>query len=350
MPIGPSHGSRGGGSSFGGSSGGSRRSGGGSNLGGAILGGIIYGLFAGRRRRRYEQMNGNGENQLPYRPRPTKYLVFAIIFGIFAAFTMFIRIALVNTMKSYQNTLDIMRTDYTQSYKPLIDNVKGYDTPAAGSIDCGGGCYKTIATFKNSSGYVSTYTSYKDNPQNVGAYLDFSEDGISYYFIVYEYKDARTGQRAKGTTYTQFSANQYQNMRGSIEIAYYSVAGQESYSINTSYTNLETPEYKNYEEVVESNKDVAGVFLIAFLVEVALVALFVFLYVKKLKKYKKLVAQDEELLLQKRQAETEKAQAEAQEAQIDAHRKNRFCQYCGSQIDEDSNSCSSCGAKFSVDN
>ena len=347
MPIGPSHGSRGGGSSFGG---GSRRSGGGSKLGGAILGGIIYALFAGRRRRRYEQMNSNGENQLPYRPRPTKYLVFAIIFGIFAAFTIFIRSAFVNTMKSYQDTLDIMKTDYTQSYKPLLDKVKGLDIPAGGSSDCVDGCYKTIATFKNSSGFVSTYTSYKDNPQEVGAYLDFSEDGISYYFIVYEYKDARTGQRAKGTTYTQFSASQYQNMRGSIEIAYYSEPGQESYSINTSYTSLETPEYKNYQEVVESNKDIAGVFLIAFLVEVALVALFVFLFVKKLKKYKKLVAQDEELLLQKRQAETEKAQAEAQEAQIDAQRKNRFCQYCGSQIDEDTNTCSSCGAKFSVDN
>ncbi len=349
MPIGPSHGSRGGGSSFGGSSGGSRSSGG-SNLGGAILGGIIYGLFAGRRRRRYEQMNGNGENQLPYRPRPTKYLVFAIIFGIFAAFTMFIRTALVNTMKSYQNTLEIMRTDYTQYYKPLIDSVKGFSTPAAGSIECGDGCYKTIASFENSSGFVSTYTSYRDNPQNVGAYLDFSEDGISYYFIVYEYRDARTGKLAKGTTYTQFSASQYQNLKGEIEIAYYSAEGKESYSINTSYTSLETPEYENYEDVVEGNKDAAGIFLIAFLVEVALVALFVFLYVKKLKKYKKLVAQDEELLLQKRQAETEKAQAEAQEAQIDAQRKNRFCQYCGSQIDENTNTCSSCGAKFSNDN
>ena len=350
MPIGPSHGSRGGGSSFsGGSSGGSRRSGG-SNLGGAILGGIIYSMFANRRRRRYEQMNGGGENQLPYRPRPTKYLVFAIIFAIFASFTMLIRSAMLNTAKSYQETLDIIRTDYTESYKPMIDAVKNHSIAAGQDyVDCGNGYYKTIASFKNSSGYVSKFTTYGDNPQTPGAYLDFQEDGISYYFIVYRYID-HNGDAYIGTTYTQFSANQYQNLNGEIEIAYHSKAGGERYSINTSYTTYETPEYDNYEEVVESNKDTASVFLFIFIGEVALVALFVFLYVKKLKKYKALVKQDEELFLQKRQAEADKATAEAEGAQIEAQRKNRFCQYCGSQIDEDTNTCTACGAKFSNDN
>ena len=355
MPIGPSHGSRGGGSSFGGgSSGGSRRSSGGSNLGGAILGGIIYSMFANRRRRRYEQMNGNGENQLPYRPRPTKYLVFAIIFAIFASITMLIRSALVSTANSYQETLDIIRTDYTESYKPMIDAVKNHNLPNDAEygdepVDCGSGYYKTIASFKNSSGYVSVFSTYGDNPQTPGAYLDFQEDGISYYFIVYRYID-HNGDAYIGTTYTQFSASQYQNLGGQIEVAYHSKAGGERYSINTSYTTYETAEYENYEEVVESNKDAASIFMIVFVVEIALVALFVFLYVKKLKKYKALVKQDEELFLQKRQAETEKAQAEAEGAQIAAQRKNRFCQYCGSQIDEDTNTCTSCGARFSSDN
>lgn len=350
MPIGPSHGSRGGGSSFGGgsSSGGSRRSGG-SNLGGAILGGIIYSMFANRRRRRYEN-TGDGENQLPYRPRPTKFLVFAIIFAVFAAITMVLRTAMVSTMKSYQESLDIIKTDYTNEYKPMLDAVKGYSiAPGQDYVDCGNGYYKTIASFKNSSGYVSKYTTYGDNPSTPGAYLDFEEDGISYYFIVYRYID-HNGAAYIGTTYTQFSASQYQNLGGEIEIAYHSKSGSERYSINTSYTDYKTPEYKNYEEAVEGNKDAALIFLFIFIGEIALVALFVFLYVKKLKKYKKLVKQDEELFLQKRQAEADKATAEAEGAQIEAQRKNRFCQYCGSQIDENTNTCTACGAKFSSDN
>lgn len=350
MPIGPSHGSRGGRSSFsGGSSGGSRRSGG-SNLGGAILGGIIYSMFANRRRRRYEQVNGDGENQLPYRPRPTKYLVFAIIFAVFAAITMIFRSAFVSTMNSYQETLDIIKTDYTNEYKPMIDAVKNYEIPVGQHyVDCGNGYYKTVASFKNSSGYVSVFSTYSDNPQAPGAYLDFEEDGISYYFIVYRYID-HNGDAYIGTTYTQFSASQYTNLGGQIEIAYHSKTGGERYSINTNYLTYETAEYENYEDVVESNKSAATIFLIAFVVELALIALFVFLYVKKLKKYKVLVKQDEELFLQKRQAEADKAQAEAEGAQIEAQRKNRFCQYCGSQIDENTNTCTSCGAKFSNDN
>lgn len=355
MPIGPSHGSRGGGSSFGGGSSSSGNRSSGSNLGGAILGGIIYSMFANRRRPRYEQMNGgNGENQLPYRPRPTKYLVFAILFAVFAAVTMVIRSALVSTQKSYQETLEIIRTDYTNDYKPMIDAVKNHSLPQDAEygdepVDCGNGYYKTIASFKNSSGYVYKFTTYSDNPTTPGAYLDFEEDGISYYFIVYRYID-HNGNAYIGTTYTQFSASQYQNLGGEIEIAYHSKAGGERYSINTSYTDYKTPEYKNYEDVVEGNKDAASIFLFIFIGEVALVVLFVLLYVKKLKKYKKLVKQDEELFLQKRQAEADKATAEAEGAQIEAQRKNRFCQYCGSQIDENTNTCTSCGAKFSNDN
>ena len=339
MPIGPSHGSRGGSSFGGGSRNSSSSSSGGSNLGGAILGGIIYSMFANRRRRRYEQMNGNGENQLPYRPRPTKYLIFAIIFAIIAGFTMMFRNGLINSAKSAETTLSYIENDYRNFYKPLIEKANAGET----------GYYKTTASFKNSYGIVNKYTTYRDNPQEPGAYLDFQEDGISYYFIVYKYTD-HEGETYTGTTYTQFTANQYQNLNGQLEIAYTDTADGERYSINLGYTTYETAEYEYYEDIVENNTEVAGAFLIAFFVELALVALFVFLYVKKLKKYKNLVKQDEELYLQKRQAEADKATAEAEGAQIEAQRKNRFCQYCGSQIDEDTNTCTACGAKFSSDN
>ena len=68
-----------------------------------------------------------------------------------------------------------------------------------------------------------------------------------------------------------------------------------------------------------------------------------------MKKHHKLVAQDEELLLKKQQAEVEKAEAEADAAQSIAANHNRFCQYCGGQLDANSHTCTSCGAKFTQD-
>ena len=95
MPIGPSHGSRGGGGSFGGGSrgrgsygGGSRRSGSsndGGNFLGSLVGGMIGGMLtAGARRRYRNRYNGGGgsyetEPATPSRRKPLGFLVLAII-------------------------------------------------------------------------------------------------------------------------------------------------------------------------------------------------------------------------------------------------------------------------------
>lgn len=352
MPIGPSHGSRGGGSSFGGGSrsgGGSRRSSsssGGGNLLGSIIGGVIGGMMTAGARRRYRESYGGGgsyENEpaTPSRRRPTKYLIIAIILAFVASITMSIRTAFVNSSKEFNSSLAIMESDYYDYYKPMIEAVEGYETPTAlgQSVSCGNDYYKTYATFGQ------TYTSYGDNPTTPGAYLDFTEDNISYYFIVYRYYDVVNDVYKIGTTYTQFSANQCQALGGRIEIAYYSKVGVDSYSINTSYTSLETPEYEHYEEVAENNKDSAFGFLIVFIVELALIALFVFLYIKKLKKYKQLVKEDEALYQQKQQAETQEAQAKAEEAQRIAKSKGRVCKYCGVDVPDGADSCPGCGSR-----
>jgi large-conductance mechanosensitive channel len=351
MPIGPSHGSRGGGSSFGGGSrsgGGSRRSSSssGGNLLGSIIGGVIGGMMTAGARRRYRESYGGGgsyENEpaTPSRRRPTKYLIIAIILAFVASITMSIRTAFVNSSKEFNNSLAIMESDYYDYYKPMIEAVEGYETPTAlgQSVSCGNDYYKTYATFGQ------TYTSYRDNPTTPGAYLDFTEDNISYYFIVYRYYDMANDVYKIGTTYTQFSANQCQALGGRIEIAYYSKVGVDSYSINTSYTSLETPEYEHYEEVAENNEDSALGFLIVFIVELALIALFVFLYIKKLKKYKQLVREDEALYQQKMQAETQEAQAKAEEAQRMAKSVGRVCKYCGCDVPDGASACPGCGSR-----
>ena len=350
MPIGPSHGSRGGGSSFGGgsrSSGGSRRSSSssGGNLLGSIIGGVIGGMLtAGARRRRREMYSGGDGGAYeagpatPSRRRPTKYLVWAIVFAIFASITMSFRTLFVSSMKECNTYLATIEADYKDYYKPMIDAVQGYTTPASGSVDCGNGYYKTVATFG------ATYTSYKDNPTTIGAYLFSTEGNISYYFIVYGYYDVNYGYTT-GTTYAQFSANQYQSMGREIEIAYYSKAGSERYSINTSYTNYETAEYKHYQETAEGNKKGTTNLLIVFIVELAVIALFVFLYIKKLKKYKQLVREDEAVYQQKQQAEAQEAQARAEEAQRIAKSKGRVCRYCGVDVPDGADACPGCGSR-----
>ena len=356
MPIGPSHGSRGGGSSFGGgsrSSGGSRRSSSssGGNLLGSIIGGVIGGMLtAGARRRRREMYSGGDGGAYeagpatPSRRRPTKYLVWAIVFAIFASITMSFRTLFVSSMKECNTYLATIEADYKDYYKPMIDTVKGNptQTEVGVSVDCGNGYYKTKATYS-----TTKYSYYGANPKTPAVYEDFTKDNITYYFIVYKYYDVVADDYITGTTYTQFSPTY--TTSGTIEIAYFN-DGTDYYSMNTSYNLYTCAEYDYYEDMIESNEESAKTYLIAFIVELLIIAGLVTLYVFKLKKYKKLVKQDEELIYQKRQAETQKAQAEAQEAQIDVQRKNRFCQYCGSQIDEDTNTCTSCGARFSSDN
>lgn len=339
MPIGPSHGARGGGFSSGSDSGRSRGGssrGGGSFLGsvvGHVLGAAILTSGARRRRRRFESRHGytpsdEEYNSMPRRKAPTIFLILAIITAVIAAFTMVFRNTAVSNAKNYTNRVEIMKSDWLE-YKDLIDKAKegGHE-----------GYYTTTAYFS-----TNKYSSYSANPTKPGAYLDFTENGIQYYFIVYTYEV--NGEDYKGSTYTQFSASQINGWNG--EIAYRVTDSGEVYSINLNY-NLETcAEYKYYNKLITSYNDTAKNHLIAFIVELLIIALFVFLYVIKLKKHKKLVAQDEELLLKKQQAETEKAEAEADAAQSIAQRHNRFCQYCGGQLDADSNTCASCGAKFS---
>ena len=135
-------------------------------------------------------------------------------------------------------------------------------------------------------------------------------------YVVYTYQDAE-GHTHKGTTYSQFSANQADGLSGRIEIAYTVQDGQ-YVSMNTSYNLDNCAEYKYRLAMAETNKLMAGKVIIAIVVEVLIIALFIFLYVKKLKKYRALVKQDEEAYSQKQQAEVDMAQAQAEAAQKEA--------------------------------
>jgi hypothetical protein len=346
MPIGPSHGGRGGGGGFSSSrGGGSRGSSGGGNLLGALIGGMIGGAISSRRRERYSGGGYNGNDNYPVEPatpsrgRPTAFLILAIVMACFTFFTFMIRNGFINTADKYNNTIEIMKADY-EEYKDLFS--KAADQKDIPNSNPDKTHFITTAKFNGIK-----YSSYGANPSMSAAYQDFTLNGIQYYFIVYEYKDAHNVTH-KGTTYSQFSANQVDGMKngtfGEIEIAYTVINGQ-YVSMNTNYTLENCAEYKYSLAIAESNKQLASRVIWFIVGEVVLIALFVFIYIKKLRKYHKLVKEDEIAYSQKQQAEVNEAQARAKTAQKEADQKNRVCAFCGSTVPDGEHTCPACGSR-----
>lgn len=341
MPIGPSHGSRGGGGDRD-----SRSSGGGGNLLGSIVGGVIGGMLtagARRRRRHYREERyhhrdgGSYENEpaTPSRRKPTGFLILAIITLFITFFTFSIRNGFVHSAETQNKYIATMKSDWSE-YKELFD--KAEEQEALADTDPTKTHFITTATFSQQK-----HTSYEANPTNPGIYYDFTLNNVQYYFIVYSYFDA-SGASHTGTTYSQFSANQADGFSSSIEVAYTVDSNGQYVSMNTGYNLENCAEYKYRLAMVEANKQLAGRVIIAIVVEILLIALFVFLFIKKLKKYKALIAQDEVAYTQKQQAEVDEAQAKAEAAQAEADSKNRICAFCGSNVPDGETSCPACGS------
>lgn len=351
MPIGPSHGGRGGGgrsSSSGGRGGDGRSSSsgsrGGGNLLGSVVGGMIGGMLtAGARRRHREHYYGNGgggsyehEPATPSRRRPTAFLVLAIIMAFITFFTVSIRNGFTKSAETQTNFAAIMKTDYAE-YQALIGTARAQESLA--DTDPEKTHFITTATFSKTK-----YTSYKANPTTKGIYQDFTLNNVQYYFIVYTYQD-ESGVTHTGTTYSQFSSAQATGWDG--EIAYAKIDGQ-YVSMNTSYTSYpieDCAEYKYTLAIAESNKQLASRTIWVIVGEVLLIALFVTLYILKLRKYRKLVKQDEEAYAQVQQANVNEAQAKAEAAQKDADKKNRVCAFCGSTVPDGEDVCPACGSR-----
>lgn len=358
MPIGPSHGSRGG------FSGGSRSSGGhssGSRSGGSFLGSVVGGMIggmltAGARRRVRNQYEGNGpvdEPATPSRRRPTGFLVLAIIMAFITFFTVSIRNGFAHSSETHNDYVQTMKADYNE-YKDIITKAQAQEA----AIEAETNSAEKQALIDAQTHFIvkarvgnHSFSSYSSNPTMSGIYKDFNLNGVEYYFIVYEYyeKNGESTDFSKkhtATTYSQFSPSQAQSYKGNstLEIAYTIQDGQ-FVSINTNYNLEDCAEYKYELALVESNKQLASRVIIFIVVEVLLIALFVFIFIKKLKKYKLLVKQDEEAYSQKQQAEVDEAIAKAESAQKEADKKNRVCAFCGSTVPDDAISCPSCGSK-----
>lgn len=371
MPIGPSHSGRGGS----GSDGNGRSSGG--NLFGAILGGVIGGaLTAGARRRRRERYydrhhhhdhydhddyNDYDEPSTPSRRRPTRWLVLAIVFAFITFFTIAVRNGFIDNYEDssiYAANMVEDHKEWKQHYEAAkqqqqaIDNATGTEKQELIKTQTH---FLTTATF-----YNVEKTVYGDNPQGTYYYKYNTINDYVYYFIVYEYDygyynksgnyvtnvDKINVPKKKGRTYAHYTANNRPN--GEIEIIYFIDTDGTMYSTDIFFIenelNPERGEYCFKLAKAEANKILAKNTIFVIIGEVLIAALFVFIYIKKLKKYKNLVQQDEEAYTQKQQAEVSEAQAKAEVAQKEAQQKNRICAFCGSTVPDDEPNCPSCGS------
>lgn len=329
MPVGPSHsgrsrGSSGGGRSFSSSS--SRRS------------------HSSHSPRSHSSVSINGFHVPLFRPRFYHFfgrpvflttglqalLSILIFFIIFMSILFSVNIGTVNAKKEYvqeyKNQIAIMEDDAI-FFNELIDN-------ANNAVN---GYYLTTAEFGD-----NVYEYYMANPTNIGIYEAFEDDGVIWYFLVYNYKNGH-GETLRGTTYTQFSASQYTSLNGKIQIAYTQVNG-EWWSINTSYSLSNNRDYKlakedlaYYENSLKSSNTRVAIY---GLIGIGLIAILVLIIVKKAKQTK----QENAIAQEKAKAEVSEARAKAEQEQRKSKQINRTCHYCGSSVPDGSSKCPGCGS------
>lgn len=232
----------------------------------------------------------------------------------------------INDCKDY---ISIIETD-AEYYNNLIQTAKTNNTTDD--------YYITQAYFGN-----TVYEYYSSNPKNIGVYEAFTDDGIIWYFIVYEYTNDVTNTKQIGTTYTQYSSSMYTGFGGTIEIAY-TKTGSQWYSINTDYTLEENRDYilakEDLTDAENWHKECIKNTIIHSLICASIIAVIVLIITYKYKKAKT----ENELNQQKTKAEIAEAQAKAEQEKKRASQINRKCTYCGSIVPDTATKCPGCGS------
>lgn len=233
------------------------------------------------------------------------------------------------TVKKQEAQIAVFEQD-AEWYKNVIEKAKAGEE----------GYYLTTATFNPSQ--VLYYD--ESNPQT--GYYEYGLVNETYYFyILYEYTNAKTGAIVKAETYAQFTSSQAIGWNG--EIAYaYSEEDSAWFSINTNYSLEKNMEYVETTQLLKSNKSsvkttrVAGI--VCAIISAGMAVAFV-LVTKNIIKKAKAEAEAEQA---KQEAEIAEANRQAEESKAKAERINRVCSYCGCKVSDDAEQCPSCGSRL----
>lgn len=199
---------------------------------------------------------------------------------------------------------------------------------------------------------VDEYDYYYDNRVDnkvAGAY-EYITDlfGQPRYYVIYEFSFTLNGKQVegKGETFAQFFSGDLLHRNGKIEIAYHiekvkTGNGEDDYeykvvdSINRDYTEENNFELYEAQEVIKdaesSLKVVRIISYVAAGIAVFTAVILILSFVRTVKKSK-----------EEKQEEAEEKEFEREQI-LDA-KKKKYCVHCGSQVDDNTKKCPSCGS------
>ena len=352
MPVGPSHGSRSSGGNSGGSSGG--------GFGGFSRGlGNILGCFSGGSHRRDSHRDSRYRDSHYREPRRRHPRTFhfggrtvIVSTGQQSIFTVLIMFMIFSVIGCFLfNSFRVNAKDNAQIKAELVSQIEQdaewyENTIEKAKLGLDDEYYITTATFRHNVSNSFIYNDYTFNESNpsIGIYSKtLSGSSIPYYYLVYEFTNAVTGQQEKGWTYTQYSQSQIPSGT-TIEIAY-AKDGDKYFSINTSYKlelNQDYIEAKYQLDVAKgTQKNMTVIFVVCILFVVIFAATLVFIVVRLIKKAKK----EDAVQDAKNEAEIAEAEAKADEAERVAKQKGRVCKYCGNSVPDGADACPACGSR-----
>lgn len=174
---------------------------------------------------------------------------------------------------------------------------------------------------------------FKVDNKEVGAY-EYITDlyGVPKYYIIYSFEI--DGEEYKGETFAQFMSSEVLGMRGKIMIAYHLNNGEVD-SINLNYSEEKNFELSEAKQIISDSenglKTTKVIAMVVTIVAVVIVLIMILCFIRTVKKSKQ-----EKL----EEAEDKKFERE----QILDSKKKKYCIHCGSQVEDDSKKCPSCGS------
>lgn len=299
MPVGPSHGARGGRS----------RSGGGfsSSTGSSSR------YRTGRSTRVfYYGGTGGSYNATPMSPKSIK--ITATVFGlIFSIIFLIVSISLLFTNAGPAALIRKDAGEYAEIIKRASANEDGYYLITIDNITCTGGSH---------DGYDITYRFRGNYNSSFDAYSYLKRNGVQYFYLEFTFTDS-SGNNVTGETYAMYSESAIDGF-SEITFAYTKLYDNDGSwdVINANYNLASNTEYLKYRDAA-----IAGGIMLA--ISALLVVFLIYAWYR--------VAHD--LPIFKKADKDETASKNEEKVQ------KRVCSYCGSDAKEDTQKCSACGSR-----
>ncbi len=190
------------------------------------------------------------------------------------------------------------------------------------------------ATFDTKITYINDYNyDFRVDNKETGAYEYITNlFGYPKFYIIYSF--TVDGNTYRGETFAQFTSSEVLAMNGNIKIAYHIQDGEVD-SINFNYSEEKNFELYEAQEIIKdtesSLKVVRVISYVSAGIAILTIVIIILSFVHTIKKSK-----------EEKQEEAEEKEFEREQI-LDA-KKKKYCVHCGSQVDDNTKKCPSCGS------